>query len=74
MIIIISRDRHIFLPLCFAGDLLENYCWEDILMNFARFAFAITIMLTYPVECFVTREVQCALLKETPSEKASQVP
>lgn len=39
------------------GDLLENYCWEDVLMNFARFAFAVTIMLTYPVECFVTREV-----------------
>lgn len=39
------------------GDLLENYCWSDILMNISRFAFAITIMLTYPVECFVTREV-----------------
>ncbi|XP_025093645.1 putative sodium-coupled neutral amino acid transporter 11 isoform X2 [Pomacea canaliculata] len=39
------------------GDLLENYCWDDILMNISRLAFAITIMLTYPVECFVTREV-----------------
>ncbi|KAL5007098.1 hypothetical protein ScPMuIL_015904 [Solemya velum] len=39
------------------GDLMENYCHEDDLMNAARIAFAITIMLTYPVECFVTREV-----------------
>ncbi|XP_070211959.1 putative sodium-coupled neutral amino acid transporter 11 [Littorina saxatilis] len=39
------------------GDLLENYCWEDTMMNIARIAFAITIMLTFPVECFVTREV-----------------
>ncbi|KAL8584013.1 hypothetical protein ACOMHN_048620 [Nucella lapillus] len=39
------------------GDLLENYCLEDVLMNVARLAFAITIMLTFPVECFVTREV-----------------
>ncbi|XP_067648813.1 putative sodium-coupled neutral amino acid transporter 11 [Haliotis asinina] len=39
------------------GDLLENYCHDDILMNIVRIAFAVTIMLTYPVECFVTREV-----------------
>lgn len=39
------------------GDLLENYCKSDDLMNAARFLFAISIMLTYPVECFVTREV-----------------
>ncbi|XP_041365404.1 putative sodium-coupled neutral amino acid transporter 11 [Gigantopelta aegis] len=39
------------------GDLLENYCHDDILMNVARVAFAVTIMLTYPVECFVTRDV-----------------
>jgi sodium-coupled neutral amino acid transporter 11 len=41
-----------------AGDLLENYCWSDILMNISRILFAVTIMLTYPVECFVTREVE----------------
>ena len=40
-----------------SGDLLENYCKDDDLMNAARFGFAITIMLTYPIECFVTREV-----------------
>ncbi|XP_052245865.1 putative sodium-coupled neutral amino acid transporter 11 isoform X2 [Dreissena polymorpha] len=39
------------------GDLLENYCETDDLMNVARLLFAVTIMLTYPVECFVTREV-----------------
>ncbi|BFZ00986.1 hypothetical protein BsWGS_04025 [Bradybaena similaris] len=39
------------------GDLLENYCRNDILMNISRLCFAITIMLTYPVECFVTRGV-----------------
>lgn len=39
------------------GDLLENYCEVDDLMNVARFIFAITIMMTYPVECFVTRHV-----------------
>lgn len=39
------------------GDLLENYCHDDDLMNVSRFVFALSIMLTYPVECFVTREV-----------------
>ncbi|XP_048753789.1 putative sodium-coupled neutral amino acid transporter 11 isoform X2 [Ostrea edulis] len=39
------------------GDLLENYCHEDDLMNVSRFMFAFSIMLTYPIECFVTREV-----------------
>ena len=39
------------------GDLLEKYCHSDDLMNVARFTFAITIMMTYPIECFVTRHV-----------------
>ncbi len=39
------------------GDLLNNYCWRDDLMNACRFLFAVTIMLTYPIECFVCREV-----------------
>ena len=39
------------------GDLLENYCHKDDLMNAARFAFCVTIMFTYPIECFVVREV-----------------
>lgn len=39
------------------GDLMENYCWDDDLMNFARIMFSGTILLTFPIECFVTREV-----------------
>ena len=39
------------------GDLLENYCMSDDLANTARILFSITIMLTYPIECFVVREV-----------------
>jgi sodium-coupled neutral amino acid transporter 11 len=39
------------------GDILENYCHNDDVMNVARFLFAGTIMLTFPIECFVTREV-----------------
>ncbi|XP_013781176.1 putative sodium-coupled neutral amino acid transporter 11 [Limulus polyphemus] len=38
------------------GDLLENYCMDDDWANVARLLFTITIMLTYPIECFVTRE------------------
>lgn len=39
------------------GDLLENYCWNDDLMNVSRIGFSITILLTFPIECFVSREV-----------------
>lgn len=39
------------------GDLLNNYCVKDILANVTRFVFACVIMLTYPIECFVAREV-----------------
>ncbi|XP_018318699.1 putative sodium-coupled neutral amino acid transporter 11 isoform X2 [Agrilus planipennis] len=39
------------------GDLLENYCWDDDLMNFSRLLFSVTILLTYPIECFVVRDV-----------------
>lgn len=42
---------------CFPGDLLENYCWDDDLMNLSRLLFSVQILLTYPIECFVTREV-----------------
>lgn len=45
--------------ICFklSGDLLENYCWDDDLMNFSRLLFSVQILLTYPIECFVSREV-----------------
>ncbi|XP_018091354.1 putative sodium-coupled neutral amino acid transporter 11 isoform X1 [Xenopus laevis] len=39
------------------GDLFENYCREDNLATIGRFCYAITIILTYPMECFVAREV-----------------
>ena len=39
------------------GDLFENYCLSDDGANLARLLFTITIMLTYPIECFVVREV-----------------
>jgi len=39
------------------GDLLNNYCSFDPVANAARFFFALVIMLTYPIECFVAREV-----------------
>ncbi|XP_059503305.1 putative sodium-coupled neutral amino acid transporter 11 isoform X1 [Stegostoma tigrinum] len=39
------------------GDLFENYCKNDDWVTAGRFLFAITIILTFPIECFVTREV-----------------
>ncbi|KAG8510388.1 putative sodium-coupled neutral amino acid transporter 11 [Galemys pyrenaicus] len=39
------------------GDLFENYCNNDDLVTFGRFCYGITVILTYPIECFVTREV-----------------
>ncbi|XP_071439712.1 putative sodium-coupled neutral amino acid transporter 11 [Hetaerina americana] len=44
------------------GDLLENYCWDDDLMNVARVLFCATILLTFPIECFVTRDVITSVL------------
>ncbi|XP_058066863.1 putative sodium-coupled neutral amino acid transporter 11 [Anopheles bellator] len=45
------------------GDLLENYCWDDDLMNFARVLFSVSILLTFPIECFVSREIVRTQLK-----------
>lgn len=56
----ISHTSCIFLspsPSPSSGDLLENYCWDDDLMNFSRVLFSISILLTFPIECFVSREV-----------------
>ena len=39
------------------GDLLNNYCWHDDLMNFARVFFTFIVVTVYPIECFVCREV-----------------
>ncbi|KAG8039591.1 hypothetical protein G9C98_008234 [Cotesia typhae] len=47
------------------GDLMENYCWNDDLMNLSRVMFSGTILLTFPIECFVTREVILTAIKGT---------
>uniref|UniRef100_A0A8D2L0W5 Putative sodium-coupled neutral amino acid transporter 11 n=1 Tax=Varanus komodoensis TaxID=61221 RepID=A0A8D2L0W5_VARKO len=39
------------------GDIFENYCKDDDLATFGRFCYGITVILTFPIECFVTREV-----------------
>eukprot|EP00062_Callorhinchus_milii_P000754 gi/632936147/ref/XP_007892593.1/ PREDICTED: putative sodium-coupled neutral amino acid transporter 11 [Callorhinchus milii] len=39
------------------GDIFENYCRNDNWATVARFLYGITIILTFPIECFVTREV-----------------
>lgn len=39
------------------GDIFENYCRDDDLATFGRFCYGITVILTFPIECFVTREV-----------------
>ncbi|KAJ8687720.1 hypothetical protein QAD02_023514 [Eretmocerus hayati] len=47
------------------GDLMENYCSNDDLMNFSRLLFSVTILLTFPIECFVTREVIMTAIRGT---------
>ncbi|XP_069841236.1 putative sodium-coupled neutral amino acid transporter 11 [Dendropsophus ebraccatus] len=39
------------------GDLFENYCKDDNVVTVGRFFYVMTIILTYPMECFVAREV-----------------
>ena len=39
------------------GDLLNNYCVHDWAATVARFLYACVIMLTFPIEIFVCREV-----------------
>ncbi|XP_072272911.1 putative sodium-coupled neutral amino acid transporter 11 isoform X2 [Pyxicephalus adspersus] len=61
MSLIISLQYSIFGYISFTGftqgDLFENYCKDDNLATVGRFCYAITIILTYPMECFVAREV-----------------
>merc|ERR1711916_48981 len=38
-------------------DVLDNFADDNSAANAARFFFALAIMLTYPIECFVAREV-----------------
>lgn len=39
------------------GNILNNFPDDNLMINIARFVFAITMYLTYPLELFVTREV-----------------
>ncbi|KAF4108729.1 putative sodium-coupled neutral amino acid transporter 11 [Onychostoma macrolepis] len=39
------------------GDIFENYCRNDNLATFGRFCYGVSIITTFPLECFVTREV-----------------
>ncbi len=39
------------------GDIFENYCSKDDLINIARLAYAIIIMFSFPLEFFVCRDV-----------------
>ena len=41
----------------FLGDIFENYCRDDNLVTIGRFCFGLSIITTFPLECFVTREV-----------------
>ncbi|KAL7881869.1 hypothetical protein AOLI_G00087180 [Acnodon oligacanthus] len=39
------------------GDIFENYCKNDNLATFGRFCYGLSIITTFPLECFVTRVV-----------------
>ncbi len=40
-----------------AGDLFNNYCNGSVLITVARAFFAASMLITYPILCFVAREV-----------------
>lgn len=48
--------------LLFIGDVFQNYCGNDDLINVARFAFAFTVLFAYPIECMTARSVITQLL------------
>ncbi|XP_043930760.1 putative sodium-coupled neutral amino acid transporter 11 isoform X2 [Protopterus annectens] len=45
------------------GDILENYCKTDDLATLGRFCYGMCSVLSFPIECFVTRE---GVLSATP--------
>ena len=55
------------------SDLLNNYCGHDDLINVSRLLFSITILLTYPIECFVCREVIFNLMGQQDQETKSSL-
>lgn len=48
---------------------MENYCWDDDLMNFSRVLFSVSILLTFPIECFVSREIVRTQIKRFYSQE-----
>lgn len=61
-VFLILHDVFLVLCLDFVGDIFENYCREDNLATFGRFCFGLSVITTFPLECFVTREVSDSFL------------
>ncbi|XP_028991696.1 putative sodium-coupled neutral amino acid transporter 11 isoform X1 [Betta splendens] len=57
----------------FSGDIFENYCKSDNLATFGRFCFGLSIITTFPLECFVTREVLSNVICSRDLSKAEHV-
>uniref|UniRef100_A0A3P9NNY7 Putative sodium-coupled neutral amino acid transporter 11 n=2 Tax=Poecilia reticulata TaxID=8081 RepID=A0A3P9NNY7_POERE len=55
------------------GDIFENYCRNDNLATFGRFCFGLSIITTFPLECFVTREVLSNVICSRPLSKTEHV-
>ncbi|XP_071762383.1 putative sodium-coupled neutral amino acid transporter 11 [Centroberyx gerrardi] len=55
------------------GDIFENYCRNDNLATFGRFCFGLSIITTFPLECFVTREVVSNVICSRDLSKAEHV-
>ncbi|XP_034740564.1 putative sodium-coupled neutral amino acid transporter 11 [Etheostoma cragini] len=55
------------------GDIFENYCRNDNLATFGRFCFGLSIITTFPLECFVTREVLSNVICSRDLTKAEHV-
>ena len=55
------------------GDLLNNYCVDDWAATVARFLYACVIMLTFPIEIFVCREVLEIVLSRLPYRTISWI-
>ncbi|MEQ2283254.1 hypothetical protein AMECASPLE_009317 [Ameca splendens] len=55
------------------GDIFENYCRNDNLVTLGRFCFGLSIITTFPLECFVTREVVSNVICSRPLSKAEHV-
>jgi sodium-coupled neutral amino acid transporter 11 len=61
--------------LCFSSateaNVLNNFAMSSLAINIARIGFAISLILTYPLDCFVAREVLIAtLFGQTPPDWA----